>query len=381
MGYKWIENNKYFYLDDAATTKPCDTAIDAMCSALEYDFGNSNSTHKLGSIAKQSIKDAEDAIKEYLGCPNIRVYFTSGGSEANRIVGRAIDELGFKSVSGFMEHSSNYTDAILYLYDELMPEFISKLPNGSDSALPIWFNHMMVNNETGEVFLDHIKAFKGLVFSDCTQALWEKDLMREAVKYVDIMTVSFHKIHGVKGLGAIIINEDAHKDTFGIGLRIIERYIKTKLKYTQNTPAVATVRVTLEHAMLNHSTSPLQTLLYGLVSQSESVFLGHKMRILQTEMDPQKHTFVDTIRNIRFEGINAEALVRILSELNVFCSSGSACLNGQESVVLREMGVEAPTEWIRISSHNGLKETDVPIVVNKFIEAIEIYEDMYRKED
>ena len=346
-----------YYLDEAATTQPLREVVARYnYIANEYWF-NANSTYAINSYESKIIKEAEDAIKEYLDCDDIKVIFTGSGSEANNLIKYC--------VTTEIEHKSNLNTTldVPLAYGNLLKDFCRV--HGCRYSI------MAVNNETGECFLDTIKDIgKQYMFhSDCTQCFSNRQLTQEIFALVNCITVSFHKVGGLKGLGALIM----HKD--------YPMYINTRGLGTPNTAAIATVPLVVERLIESKPNPfPLETLLRTFKSTDSERFKKHKMRILQEEkFDEYKHEFVPYIRNIRFEGVHGETLVSILAKLGVYCSTGSACSHGKESYVLKAMGLsdEEVHGYIRLSSHQPIDEYDAEQIVKIFEQALEIYDEIH----
>ena len=210
------------YLDNSATTRVCPEAAAAVLDAMTTQFGNPSSLHTLGFAAAQLLAGARRAVARALGAPPETVTFTSGGTEANNLAlfgaAAARRKEGRRIVTSMAEHPS-----VLRVMDELeregwevarlrpdrqgrlSPEQVEEAVT-PDTAL---VSLMLVNNETGAVFPVEAAARalrrqnpRGLLHVDAVQAFGKLPL-RPAALGAHLVTVSAHKIHGPKGVGAL----------------------------------------------------------------------------------------------------------------------------------------------------------------------------------
>ena len=247
------------YLDNSATTKPCEKAINALNYALNEVWGNPSSLHGMGFAAEGELKNAREALLRSLGAAGSTVVFTASGSEANNlaIIGRATSKerykKGAKIITTMGEHAS-VSSPLSYLEAEgYKVAYIPTKGGEIDMAAlereltrdVLLVTMMMVNNETGAVY--DTAAVARLMKQKCPDAALHVDATQSYMKFpftkassgADMITVSSHKIEGPKGVGALIIDKEIMKKrdiapiVFGGGQ---EGGLRSG---TENVPAVA----------------------------------------------------------------------------------------------------------------------------------------------
>ena len=355
------------YLDNSSTTMPCPTAVKRMTEALTENWGNPSSLHRLGVVAQLESDIARRLLAEKLSCKPGEVYFTSGGTEANNIAltgaARAGRRRGTKIVTTAIEHPS-----VLETADALEKEGFTVVrlapgPDGRVSAgelaaaidqTTVLVSVMYVNNETGAIqpVEEAAAAIRrsgapALLHCDCVQA-FGKLPVRPKKLGADLVTVSAHKIHGPKGVGALYVSEKARivPTVFGGGQ---EKGVRPG---TEPTPAIAGFRGALEElpdpAVQLEKTAALRA--YA------------KEKLLETG-EVVIHSADDSlpyILNFSAPGLRSEILLHFLEELNIFVSSGSACSKGKGSYVLRAQGLsdKLADSAIRVSFSRYNTEAD-----------------------
>ncbi len=224
------------YLDNIATTKPCEEAIVAINRMITENFGNPSSLHFLGISAMKEVINARESIAKKLDCEKDEIYFTSGGTESNNlaILGAAHKNRrkGNRIVTTAIEHES-----VMQSIDELEKEgfeVIRLMPDSegkislADMAKAInkdtiLVSMMYINNEVGSILpVEKIKKLvtraesPALVHIDCVQAFGKVDIRPKKLG-ADLLTITAHKIHGPKGTGALYIRKGVNilPRTFG----------------------------------------------------------------------------------------------------------------------------------------------------------------------
>ncbi len=224
------------YLDNSATTKPCEEAIVAINRMITENFGNPSSLHFLGISAMKEVINARESIAKKLDCEKDEIYFTSGGTESNNlaILGAAHKNRrkGNRIVTTAIEHES-----VMQSIDELEKEgfeVIRLMPDSegkislADMAKAInkdtiLVSMMYINNEVGSILpVEKIKKLvtraesPALVHIDCVQAFGKVDIRPKKLG-ADLLTITAHKIHGPKGTGALYIRKGVNilPRTFG----------------------------------------------------------------------------------------------------------------------------------------------------------------------
>lgn len=224
------------YLDNSATTKPCDEAVAAINKMITENYGNPSSLHFLGISAMKEVIKARESIAKKLDCEKDEIFFTSGGTEANNlaIFGAAHKNRrkGKRIVTTAIEHES-----VMQSIDELEKEgfeVIRLMPDSegkislTDMANAInkdtiLVSMMYINNEVGSILpVEKIKKLvtraesPALIHIDCVQAFGKVDVRPKKLG-ADLITITAHKIHGPKGTGALYIRKGVNilPRTFG----------------------------------------------------------------------------------------------------------------------------------------------------------------------
>lgn len=221
------------YLDNSATTKPCKEATAAIINALEENYGNPSSLHNIGIKAAKAVIKARQNIADMLSCDKDEILFTSGGTEANNLAvfgaAYANKRKGNRIVTTAIEHES-----VMQSIDKLEEEgfeVIRLIPDrfGNISLTDladainektILVSMMYINNEIGSILpVEKIKKLvlkagaPALIHTDCVQAFGKTEVKPKKLG-ADLVTITAHKIHGPKGVGALYIKK---------GVRILPR--------------------------------------------------------------------------------------------------------------------------------------------------------------
>lgn len=224
------------YLDNSATTKPCEEAVVAINKMITENYGNPSSLHSLGISAMKEVISARESIANKLDCEKDEIYFTSGGTEANNlaIFGAAHKNRrkGNRIVTTAIEHES-----VMQSIDELEKEgfeVIRLMPDSEGNISltdmanainkdTILVSMMYINNEVGSILpVEKIKKLvtraesPALIHIDCVQAFGKVDVRPKKLG-ADLITITAHKIHGPKGTGALYIRKGVNilPRTFG----------------------------------------------------------------------------------------------------------------------------------------------------------------------
>ncbi len=335
------------YFDNSATTAPCCEAVNAVSDAMTRCWGNPSSLHRAGNLANELLENSRKDIANRLSCAPEEIFFTSGGTEGNNlaVIGAAhqMRRMGRRIVSTSVEHSS-IDDTLSKLEADGFEVIKLKVDNygrinekdlyAAVNSNTILITMMLVNNEVGSIM--PVQAAKraammarspALIHCDAVQA-FGKMPVKPATLGVDLMTVSSHKIHGPKGVGALYIRKGVKikPRTFG-GEQ--EKKIRPG---TEAMPAIAgfaaAARVLPDPAReLEHITMLRDYMVAKLVEIPDVVI----------NSPPDALPYVT---NISVLGIKSEPMLNFLSEKGIFVSSGSACSKGKKSHVLLQMGLD-----------------------------------------
>ena len=383
------------YADNAATTKMSKTAIAAMTDYFENLYANPSSLHTAGQNAKEALEYARARVAACLGAEPREIYFTSGGSEADNQAIVSAANLGRKKCKMHIISTAFEHHAVLHTLQKLEKEGfevtyldVSKGHNitaqqvrdaiREDTCL---VTCMYANNEIGSVLpIPEIGAVckeKGVLFhTDAVQAVGHIAIDVKA-QNIDMLSLSGHKFHGPKGVGALYCRK-------GILLsNIIEGGAQERGKRagTENLPGICGMQAALEEACANlekntaYVTALRDKLIAGLSQIPHSSLNGDPKNRL-----PGNVSFC-------FEGIEGESLLLYLDALGVCASSGSACTSGSldPSHVLLAIGrvhdVAHGSLRLSLSHYNTEEEIDhiltvVPKVVQQLRNMSPVWRDL-----
>lgn len=352
-GYACLEA----YLDNSATTKPCAGAKKRINEALDSLWGNPSSLHDIGLSAELLLGNARKAVASLLSCKESELFFTSGGTESNNLAlfgaAHTMKKSGKRLVVSSVEHPS-----VSRVFEKLEQEgfevlrlpvdrfgVVSKetLENAIDERT-VLVSMMAVNNELGSVepFEELSKIVKekhspALVHVDAVQAFGKIPLNVKKLG-VDLMSVSAHKIHGVKGAGALFVKDKVHlaPHIFGGGQE------KNVRPGTEPLPAIAAFYGAAEEVNTKSS--------LPVVTALRDEFVSSLSKINGVVLNSGKNA-LPYIINISLPGRPSEAVLNFLSSKGIYVSAGSACAKGHKSPTLTAAGLEAEivNSSIRIS--------------------------------
>ena len=329
---------KEIYLDNSATTRICDEALEKYVHISRECYGNPSSLHGLGFDAERVIRAARDEICSSLMAKGASVIFTASGTEANNlaIIGRAMSKeryrRGAKIITTMGEHAS--VDGPLDLLKE-MGFTVVKIPTISGEidmdALTkeltkdvILVTMMMVNNETGALY-DTATVAK-LIKAKCPDAFLHVDATQSYLKLpftkakcgADMITLSSHKIEGPKGVGALLVDGAVMKAR-GLSPLILGGGQEGGMRSgTENVPGIAAFgeAVRIGRGELAQRYKKLCILREHLISELQG--------LPEISVTLPKNAAAH-ILNITLPKIKSETMLHYLSSLGIYVSSGSAC--------------------------------------------------------
>ena len=354
------------YLDHASTTYIYPNLIDTITFELKWSYGNPSNMYSYGERQKEAIEEARERIASVLNCNPNEIFFTSGSSEGNAW---ALNQ-GTKCLCSPYEHhnitnnpksikvDTDYLDRCLTMnynmnnyYKKIYSEYV--------------YSHMLVNNETGEIFLvddlfERAKQLNMFTHCDMTQALGNISIKLHEHKYLDMATFSGHKIHAPKGVGFCYIREDKQEKIKPLLYGGIQE--KGLRAGTENVPYI----VALSYAVCQANKDKLRK-------------WGHAIKLREATLDTlgknglvegvdflvnEGASNIPSILNLAFKGVEGESLMLALDNKQIYVGTGSACNTGEmePSEVLLEMGV--PNEFINgvIRMSFDLKNTKEEVI-------------------
>ena len=367
------------YFDNSATTKPCAEAVAAVNELLTECWGNPSSVHGLGIQAQRRLRQARQEVAEAIGAEVDRVFFTSGGTEADNwalfSAAKRMGKRGRHIITTAIEHH-----AILHPMAELerlgfevtylQPDSDGRVhPDALQSALrpdTILVSVMTVNNETGAVMpiermakLTHRLAPDAIFHTDAVQGFF-KIPFRASTLGADLISVSGHKVHGPKGVGALYIRKGLPLPPYPHGGGQESNFRSG----TEGLPLIAGFGAACKAALPTMRSdiaeeNRLKLLCKELLSQIGGVHL------IGAADAPH-------ILNLAVPGVRSQGLINCLQDMGVYVSAGSACSKGHRSHVLEAMKV--PPELIdgsvRISMSRFTTEDEVRLLADAVKAAI-----------
>lgn len=373
---------QFIYADNAATTKMSDIAVQAMLPYLQEIYANASSVHLLGQRSAAALFSARQQVAQVLNCAPKEVFFTSGGSEADNQALISAAALGKKQgkchiVSTAMEHH-----AILHTLEALQAEgftvtLLHPQADGIVTATQVaeaitdntcLVSVMYANNETGSIQpIREIGALcrkHGVLFhTDAVQAAGHLaiDVQRDNI---DMLSLSAHKFHGPKGIGLLFAKSNIQLTSLIRG----GDQERGKRAGTENLPGIIGLAAALKDAQENmqqntaYITALRDALRNGLDKIDGADFNGSR-----------EHCLPGTV-NYSFRGVNGEALLSLLSNEGICCSSGSACSAGslEPSHVLLALGLshETAQSALRFSLCEYNTMDEVHTIITKVTEAV-----------
>lgn len=376
------------YFDHAATTSLSKTALDAMMPCLTEIYGNPSSLHLLGQEANQKLDEARLVVAECLGAKPAEIFFTSGGSEADNWAITQGAALGAKKGKKHLISTAFEHHAVLHTLKKLEREGyeVTYLPVHEDGLVRLeeleaairedtaLVTIMYANNEIGTVqSIPEIGALcrkKGVLFhTDAVQAVGHLPI-DVAAQNIDLLSLSGHKFHGPKGVGALYCRR-------GVFLgNLIEGGAQERGKRagTENLAGISGMAAALKEACghLEENTAKVTALRDKLI---EGV-----LKIPYSRLNGDREKRLPGNANFCFAGIEGEALLLRLDLAGICGSSGSACTSGSldPSHVLLAIGLpkEVAHGSLRLTLDEVNTEAEVDYVLEKLPGIVKTLRDM-----
>ncbi len=372
---------KIIYVDSNATTKVAPEVFEAMRPFLTTEYGNPSSMHNFGGSVAKYIDQARAKVADLIGASNpAEIIFTSCGTESdNTAISSILKSYPDKKhiITTKVEHP-----AVLNLckYLETVGYRITYLDVGPDGLLDInelksaidhdtvLISIMHANNETGVIFpvdeIAEIARVREIAFhTDAVQTVGKIPIKMTELP-VDFLSLSGHKIHGPKGVGALYVRKGTRFSPFMVG----GHQENGRRGGTENVASIVGLGVAAEIAKKNIKNEA--TKVKALRDKLENYILEN---VPNTKVNGNRQSRLPNTSNVGFEFIEGEAILLKLDEKNIAASSGSACTSGSltPSHVLKSMGI--PFTFIQgsvrfsLSRYNTEEEIDY---INKNVPAI-----------
>ena len=360
------------YADNAATTKISQVALKAMMPCFETLYGNPSSLHSVGQEAKEVLEDARARVAKCLGCEPREIYFTSGGSEADNQAIISAARLGARKGKRHIISTAFEHHAVLHTLNKLEKEgfevTLLDVKNGhnitaqqvkdairEDTCL---VTTMYANNEIGSVLpiaeIGAVCKEAGVPFhTDAVQAVGHLHINVKE-QNIDLLSLSGHKFHGPKGVGALYCRR-------GFPLvNVIDGGAQERGKRagTENLPAIVGMAAALEDACANMDENMAK------VAQMRNKLIEGLSKIPHCALNGDSVNRLPGNVSFCFEGIEGESLLLLLDMKGVCASSGSACTSGSldPSHVLLAIGrvhdVAHGSLRLSLSEYNTNEEMD-----------------------
>ncbi|MBQ7857542.1 MAG: cysteine desulfurase NifS [Oscillospiraceae bacterium] len=324
------------YADNAATTQMSAVALEAMLPYFNKIYGNPSSLHSVGQEAKEALEDARARVAKCLGCEPREIIFTSGGSEADNQAIRSAAYYGARKNKKHIISTAFEHHAVLHTLEKLEKEgfevtlldvsqghnITAQQVKDAIRADTCLVTTMYANNEIGSVLpIGEIGAVckeAGVPFhTDAVQAAGHLQIDVKA-QNIDMLSLSGHKFHGPKGVGALYVRR-------GIPLvNVIEGGAQERGKRagTENIPAIMGMAAALEDAC-----GHLQENMAKVTAMRERLIEGLS-QIPHCALNGDRENRLPNNVSFCFEGIEGESLLLLLDMKGVCASSGSACTSG-----------------------------------------------------
>ena len=369
------------YLDNNATTPVDPAAVEKMAQFLKEHFGNPSSLYPIGRQVKEMITEARKTVAKAMGASRTEIIFTGSGTEAdnfairgvldsspekNEFITSAIEHPAVIQTANFLEKKGiKVTYVPVDKYGTVDLQFLKDAITPQTALISI----MLANNEIGTIQpveeISHIAKEKGiLVHTDAVQAFGKMAVDVNKLG-VDLLSISAHKIHGPKGVGALFIRKGTNLWPLIYGGHQ-EREMRAG---TENTAGIIglgeAVRVIKERG--DKDKKRIERL-------AEKLKKGIEDTIPKVKFNGHAKNRIKGTLNFAFLGLEAEAILLALATKGIYVSTGSACSEGAEDVshVLDAIGLkpEVARSCIRLSLGRFNTEQDIGLILKELPEIV-----------
>lgn len=370
------------YFDNAATTKVSKEVLEEMLPYLKNEFGNPSSMYTLGRSSKRAVEEARKKVANLINCEPEEIYFTSSGSESDNTAIKGIAYENYRRgrhiITSKIEHP-----AVLNTCHTLEKQgfFVTYLDVNKDGFVDInqliksirydtiLISIMFANNEIGTIQdieeISKIAKMYNIIFhTDAVQACGNIPIDVKKLG-IDMLSLSGHKFHAPKGIGALYVKKGIEFKKFIDG----GHQEKDKRASTENVPGIVALGKASEIASknLSYHVEHLSDLRNYYISEVENKIEG-------TILNGPKEKRLPGNANFSFEGIDGGALLLNLDEKGICASSGSACSTGNPnpSHVLKAIGLsdELANGALRTSFGEDNTKEDIDYLVDNLKESI-----------
>lgn len=368
-------DKKLIYCDNAATTKVSKKVLDAMLPYFTEEYGNASSIYMLGQSAAKALLKARETVAKAIGAKTHEIFFTSGGSEADNwaIKGMALN--GAKSGKKHIITSVFEHHAVLHTCEFLekqgyevtyLPVDEKGLINPNDVKNAIredtcLVTIMFANNEIGTIQpikeIGEICKEKKVPFhTDAVQAIGNVEIDVKALN-IDMLSLSGHKIHAPKGVGALYVRGGLSLPNLIHG----GAQEKNKRAGTENLPSIVGLAQAITDAVQNIKEKQEK------VSKRRDKLIDGILKIQETRLNGDREKRLCGNVNISIRGVEGESLLLMLDMYGILASSGSACTSGSldPSHVLLAIGLPHETAHgsLRLSISEETTDEDIDYIL------------------
>ena len=379
---------KIIYMDNAATTAVSQEALETMIPFFRENFGNPSTIYSVGRNAKKELEIARERVAKALGASPKEIFFTSCGTESDNwaIKGAAFE--GLKKGKNHIITSKIEHHAVLHTVQYLEKKGFDVTyldvdsqglvnPKDVENAITektALVTIMYANNEIGTIEpieeIGKICKDKGVLFhTDAVQAVGHVSIDVKK-QNIDMLSLSAHKFHGPKGIGALYIRKGVRIETFMEG----GAQESGKRAGTENTAEIAALGKAIETAC-----TEIEEKNSKLIKKRDKL-ISELLKIERSRLNGHREKRLPGNVNISFEGIEGESLLLLLDMAGICASSGSACTSGSldPSHVLLAIGLphEIAHGSLRLSLDESNTDEEIDFVIAEVSKAVKRLRDM-----
>lgn len=368
-------DKKFIYADNAATTRVSQSVLDAMLPAFTEAYGNASSIYKLGMDAAKTVLASRETVAGCLGAKVNEIYFTAGGSESDNWAIKGAAEIGAKKgkkhiITTAVEHHAvlhtcEYLEKhgfeVTYLpvdeYGRITAQQVADAVREDTCLVTVMF----ANNEIGTIMpiaeIGKVCREKNVTFhTDAVQAVGHVDIDVKAMN-IDMLSLSGHKLHAPKGIGALYIRTGIVLPNLIAG----GAQERGKRAGTENVPGIVGLAQAMKDACAD---IPAKN---AVTSQKRDRIIKELLKIPQTRLNGHPVERLAGNINISFRGVEGESLLLMLDMNGIAASSGSACTSGSldPSHVLIAIGLphEIAHGSLRLTFEEDLSDEDADYII------------------
>ncbi len=375
------------YLDNAGTTKTSHEVVNAMMPFFEEEYGNASSLHSMGQRAKEHLDSARKIVAECINADAGEIYFTSGGSESDNQAIISASILGERKGKKHIISSQFEHHAVLHTLQKLEKQGFSV------TYLPVYENGivkiedlknairedtclvtiMFANNEIGTIQpikeIGQICHEKGIIFhTDAVQAVGHIPVDVKEMN-IDMLSISGHKFHGPKGVGALYCKKTVLLNKFIEG----GAQEKNKRAGTENVAGIIGMATALKNAC-DHMDENAQKEI-----KLRDKLITELSKIPHSSLNGDWKNRLPNNFNMCFEGIEGESLLLLLDDEGICASSGSACTSGSLDPSHVLLAIGRPHEVAHGSLRLTLSEYNTEEEIDKVIKVVPLIVELLRK--